>query len=286
MIAQFEFFVVHAEIKKPLMAEVLPIVEPFKVGAGLAEKFKLHLFKFADTEDEVAGSDLVAEALADLTDAEGQFLSRRALHVLEVDKDALCGFGAQIDGGSGVFRHADERLEHKVEFSHAREVAVAAHGAGDLVLVHVLFHLLVRPACDVLFDAVLVHIVFDKIVCAVTGFAAFAVHKGIGETADMSACLPSGRVHNDCAVKSHVVGIFDDEFLPPGLFDIVFHLHAERAVVPRVRETAVDFTAGVHETAIFCKGNDLVHCNVCHNKNSFRTHPDDEPINIVYKIIK
>ena len=234
VVAQFEFFVVHAEIEKPLMAEVLPIVEPFKVGAGFAEKFKFHLLEFADTEDEVAGGDFVAETLADLTDAERHFLSRRALHVLEVDEDALCGFGAQIDGGSGVFRHADERLEHKVEFSHAREVAVAAHGAGNLVLVHVLFHLLVRPTCDVFFDAVLVHIVFDKIVCAVTGFAAFAVHKGIGETADMSACLPSGRVHNDCAVKSHVVGIFDDEFLPPSLLDVVFHLHAERAVVPRV----------------------------------------------------
>lgn len=274
MIAQFELFVVHAEIEKPLMAEVLPIVEPFKVGAGLAEEFKLHLFKFADTEDEVAGSDLVAEALADLTDAKGQFLSRRALHVLEVDKDALCGFGAQIDGGSGVFRHADERLEHKVEFSHAREVVVAAHGAGDLVLVHVLFHLLVCPACDVLLDAVFVHIIFDKIVRTVTGFAALAVHKRIGKTADMSAGLPSGRVHDDCAVKPNVVGVFHHKFLPPSLLDVVFHLHAERAVVPRVRETAVDFAARVNEAAIFCKGNDFVHCNVCHNKNSFRTHPE------------
>lgn len=50
----------------------------------------------------------------------------------------------------------------------------------------------------------------------------------------MSACLPSGGVHDDRAVKTYVVGIFDNEFFPPSLLDVVFELDAERAVVPRV----------------------------------------------------
>ena len=99
----------------------------------------------------------------------------------------------------------------------------------------------------------------------------------------MTARLPRGRVHNDCAVKAYVVGIFHDEFFPPGLLDIVLELNAERAVVPRVCKSAVDFAAGVDETAIFCEGNEFVHCKLCHNDNSFRTHPDDEPIIIVNK---
>ena len=234
VVAEFEVFVSHAEVEQPLMAEVLPICKPFEIGAGLAEKFKFHLFKFADAEDEVAGRDFVAEALADLTDAERHFFTGCALHVFEVDKDALRGFGAEIDGGSGVFRDAYERLEHEVEFSHAREVAIAANGAGDFVLDDILFHLLVAPTRDVDVNAVFEVVFFDEVVGAMTGFAGFAIHQRIGKTADMSACLPSGGVHDDCAVKTYVVGIFDNEFFPPSLLDVVFELDAERAVVPRV----------------------------------------------------
>ena len=98
----------------------------------------------------------------------------------------------------------------------------------------ILFHLLVAPTRDVDVKAVFEVVFFDKVVGAMTGFAGFAIHQRIGKTADMSACLPSGGVHDDCAVKTYVVGIFDNEFFPPSLLDVVFELDAERAVVPRV----------------------------------------------------
>ena len=283
VVAEFEIFVLHAEVEEPFVAEILPIRKPFEVGAGLAEEFKFHLLKFTDAEDKVAGSDLVAETLAYLTDAERHFFTSCALHVLEVDKDALSGFGAQIHSGSAVLGDADKGLEHKVELSHACKIAVAAHGAGDFMLGDILLHLLVGPARNALFDAVLCHILFDKIVGAMAGFARLAVHKRIGKTTDMSAGLPSGGVHNDCAVKTYVVGAFDDEFFPPSLFDVVFHCNTEGAVVPRIGKTAVNLAAGIYETAVFRKRDEFVHCYVCHNKNSFRTHPDDEPMFIVYK---
>lgn len=147
----------------------------------------------------------------------------------------------------------------------------------------VLFHLLVCPTGNIFFDAVLLVVFLDEVVGAVTRFARFAVHQGVGKTADMTACLPRCRVHNYCAVKSDVVGIFNHEFLPPSLLDVVFELNAERAVVPRVGKTAVDFTSGIDESAVFCEGNKFVHSQLCHKVISFRTHPDDEPINIVYK---
>lgn len=76
----------------------------------------------------------------------------------------------------------------------------------------ILFHLLVAPTRDVDVKTVFEVVFFDEVVGAMTGFAGFAIHQRIGKTADMSACLPSGGVHDDCAVKTYVVWIFDNEF--------------------------------------------------------------------------
>ncbi len=73
MVTETQVLILHArERQQPLMAEVAPVLEPFQVGIGLAEELQLHLLKLANTEDEVARGDLVAEGLADLADAEGQ----------------------------------------------------------------------------------------------------------------------------------------------------------------------------------------------------------------------
>ncbi len=98
VVAKFEVFVLHTEVEQPLMAKVLPVAEPFEVRSRFAEKFKFHLLEFADTEDEVAGRDFVAETFADLTDSERDFLAGGALHVLEVYKYALRRFGTKIYG--------------------------------------------------------------------------------------------------------------------------------------------------------------------------------------------
>ena len=79
------------------------------------EVLHLHLLELAHPEDEVAGADLVAEALADLGDSEGNLLARRLLDVLEVDVAALRRLGPQVDDRRVLLDRAHERLEHEVE---------------------------------------------------------------------------------------------------------------------------------------------------------------------------
>ena len=61
----------------------------------MAEELDLHLLELARAEGEIPRRDLVAKALADLGDAEGDLHPRAVHHVLEVDENALGGFGPQ-----------------------------------------------------------------------------------------------------------------------------------------------------------------------------------------------
>ena len=255
------------------MAELAPIGEPLEVGARLAEEFELHLFELAHAEDEVAGSDLVAERFADLTYAEGHALPGGALDILEVDEDALRGLGTQVYGRGAVLGHALEGLEHKVELADGSEVALAAHGAKDALLADVVLHLLVRPARYVLLDALPLHVVLDEVVGAVTGLAGLAVHERIRKSAEMPGRLPDGGVHEYGAVHANIVGALGDELLPPSRLDIVLERHAERTVVPGVGEPAVDLAAREHETAVLAQRYEFVHRKFCHSYNSPRTRP-------------
>ena len=96
MIAQAHVVLCHAERQQPVFTEAAPILEPLQIRIRLAEKFQLHLFKFTDAENKIAGRDFIAEALADLTDAERHLFARGALNVHKVDKDPLRRFRAQI----------------------------------------------------------------------------------------------------------------------------------------------------------------------------------------------
>ena len=62
----------------------------------MAEELDLHLLELARAEGVVARVDLVAKRLADLGDAERQLEPRAVEDVLEVDEDALGGFGAEV----------------------------------------------------------------------------------------------------------------------------------------------------------------------------------------------
>jgi len=138
----------HAEILQPLHAVILPVLEPLEVGVRLAEELQLHLLELSGAESEVSGRDLVAEGLSDLGDAEGQFLSGGALHVLEVDEDALGSLRAEIDHVLRVLGDALEGLEHQVELTDVGPVGLAAGRAGDVVLADKILHLLMTPAVD------------------------------------------------------------------------------------------------------------------------------------------
>src|SRR5699024_6738523 len=108
----------------------------------------LHLLKLPGAEGEVAGGDLIAEALADLADAEGELPAGGALDVVEVHEDALGGLGAKVDGVLRVLGDALEGLEHQVKLADGGKVVLAAGGAGDLMLLDEGGHLVPGEGVD------------------------------------------------------------------------------------------------------------------------------------------
>ena len=256
MVAQAQVLFLDAEAQQPVLAVVLPVGEPLKVGVGLAEEFALHLLKLTGPEGKVARGNLVSEGLADLADAERELASRRALNVREVDENALRGLRTQIAGRRRVLGHADGRLEHEVKLADGGKVVLAADGADDvLVLGDKLVHLVKAHRIDVHLGV----LVSNELIGAVTGLAGLAVEQRVGEACHMAGRDPGLRVHDDGRVEADVVRAFLHEFLEPGLFDVVLELNAERAVVPAVGQTAVDLGACEDKTTVFAEGNDLVH---------------------------
>ena len=61
MVTKSYVFFLKTDAVEPVTAVASPVVEPFKVCTGLTEEFKLHLFEFTYTEDEVTGSDFITE---------------------------------------------------------------------------------------------------------------------------------------------------------------------------------------------------------------------------------
>ncbi len=100
---------------------------------GADEELEFHLLEFAGSEGEVAGVDFVAEGLADLADAEGDFLARDFEDVLELGEDGLGGFGPQPGEVLGAFHRADISFEHQVELARfGEEAAVFGVVAGGV----------------------------------------------------------------------------------------------------------------------------------------------------------
>ena len=261
-----------AQTLEPLVTVVAPVVEPLQIRSRHAEELKLHLLKLADTEDEVARRNLVAEALANLAYAERQLAARRARNIREVDEDALSRFRTQIDFVARVLGHALMRLEHHVELADAGEIVLAAGRAGNVLLLDKRLQLLVRPAVRLDVLAVRLRPILNELIRAETRLARLAVHQRVVEVADVSAGDPNLTVHQNRAVDADVVLALLNEFLPPRTLDVVLEFNAQRAVVPRVRQAAVDFRAGEHEAASLAQRNELVHhvvLHLCHGKPFF-----------------
>ncbi len=204
----------HAEVEVPLVALVAPVLEPAPGLARLHEVLQLHLLELSGAEDEVAGSDLVAERLAHLGDPEGRALAGGVEHVLEVDEHALRRLRAQVgDSGVGLDRPG-VGLEHEVELAGVGEaVGSAAVRAGAPVLE------LVEP------EALPAHP---------------AVDQGIGEAAQVTGCLPDGGRRQDGGVEADDVVAQLDHRAPPRRFDVAQHQDAHGAVVVGRAEPAVD----------------------------------------------
>ena len=175
--------VILADVKriKPITAEASPIIKPFKVSAGFAEKFKLHLLKFSYTEDELTRCNLVTEGFAYLCNTERNFLSCCSLHVCKVYKNTLCSFRTEINFVLSILSNALEGFKHKVELADIGKVVSAAIRARNIVLLNISSHFLVTPTCNICAVKA-----FNQVVCSVPCFTFAAVHKRVREAAEVT----------------------------------------------------------------------------------------------------
>src|SRR4029079_19367018 len=93
----------------------------------------------------------------------------------------------------------------------------------------------------------------------------------VAEAADVPARFPDLRVHQQRAVEAdHAVGarravrrrglvVVQEHVLPPRLLQIALALDAERTVIPRTVEAAVDLARREYEPPSFAQRHDLVH---------------------------
>ena len=151
----------------------------------------------------------------------------------------------------------------------------AACRARNLVLKDEFLHLFVGPAVNgtkrliicavssfVCFrdrDLILVAIILDQLVCAESFMAFLAVHQRIRERAKMTGCDPGLRIHEDCAVKTHVVWILLNKFLPPCFFYVILQLNAEITVIPCICKSAVDLGTRKNKSSGFRKRYNFIH---------------------------
>ena len=167
-----------------------------------------------------------------MCNAKRDFLACGGADVLKIREDALRGLGAKEGYGGVLFHGAHEGLEHKVELARLRELANRA--------------------------AVRARIVLD-VVCALATMAAAAFDERIRESSDVATRLPDQRALDDGAVQSNDVIAFLHHLAPPRVTHVSFELHAQRAVVPRGADAAVDLAGGEHESAPLGKRDDRVH---------------------------
>ena len=84
----------YAEADVPFQPCFFPMLIPGSFGAWANEKLHFHLFKLSHSKNELAGHNFVAKCFAGLCYAKRNFHSCGLLHIQEIDKNALCRFGA------------------------------------------------------------------------------------------------------------------------------------------------------------------------------------------------
>ena len=132
---------------------------------------------------------------------------------------------------------------------------LAAHRADDvLMLCNKGIHLI--KAHGVHID--LMMLLTDQLIGAVAGLAGAAVQQRVREAGHMAGGHPGLRVHNDCGIQAHIIGALLHKLFQPCLFDVVFELNAQGAVVPAVCKAAVDLRAGEHIAPVLAETNDHI----------------------------
>ncbi|MNT63794.1 hypothetical protein D3C72_2016400 [compost metagenome] len=96
-----------------------------------------------------------------MADAEWQLLAHCALHVFEVDEDALSCLGTEVNRVRARFRDALECLKHQIKLANVRVIAAAAIRTSNFVLVDKHLHLVEGHSVDDDFDVLLTERVLD-----------------------------------------------------------------------------------------------------------------------------
>ena len=106
-----------------------------------------------------------------------------------------------------------------------------------------------------------------------------AIDHVVVEQVVVARALPDLRVHDDRAVEAgHFVGrrgagrdlqlvVGGDHVAPPGLADVPLQLHAQRAVVPKALQAAVDFARLKEKSPPLAQGHQLIHFHDNHTKS-------------------
>ena len=84
---------------------------PGLVFPRLDEEFHFHLFEFPGAENKVSRRNFVAEAFSDLSNTKRRLHPRGGHHIIEVHKNSLRRFGAQIMHASFVIDWTQVRFE-------------------------------------------------------------------------------------------------------------------------------------------------------------------------------
>ena len=212
------------------------------------EVLHLHLLELAHPEHEVAGRDLVAEALADLRDPERDLLARALLDVLEVDVAALGRLGAEVHDRRVLLDRSHVRREHQVELAGRRQRAavVGAHEAEPLD----------DAGVPELGGAQVLGA--GQLIEPVAAVAAGALDEGVAERADVPGRDPDLGVHQDPGVEADDVVPLLDHRPPPRALDVVLELDAEGPVVPHRVDAAVDLRRREDEAAALGQRDDRV----------------------------
>jgi len=114
--------------------------------------------------------------------------------------------------------------------------------------------------------AVLLLVGLDQMVGPEALVAGLALGQRVHELGHVAAGLPDLAGQDDAGVEPDDVVALLHHRLPPLPLDVVLHLNAERAVVPRGAQPAVDLAGGVDQAAALGEADDRIEAvgAVCH----------------------
>ena len=234
LLADAQVLLAHAKLQVPVRSLRDPSFVRGLVLAGANEILDLHLLELARAEGEIAGRDFVAESLANLGNAKGQFPAHGIEDIAEIDKDPLSGFRPHVHKAGVVTRihGADAGAKHEIERARGRQILRTALGADKFFGLDSSVDLGQALGVAPLLRR-------EHVIRARPRLARAAVGHRIGKGRLVTRVLPHQAIHQDGGIKPFHVVAFVHDRAPPGALDVVLQFDAEWSVVPGAAQSAV-----------------------------------------------